>query len=312
MKSVFLLFIIPLTLFASQILSYNIYDRTDRADVMLTFDTPYHGMIKKAVGKHKIVIKLEDATIESPKIKNINSQFLKTLTITPLQDKTQIVAFVPKNIKLVVSKTADSYGLRLRFINKNATTQKTTQTQTKSPFSALPTKKNEDIATSSYYIVMAILFIGILILFFLKKKMLPQKTKKIENGWLFQPTNTPVDVEKKEPQNSVPSTHEVKIRFQKAIDNANSVVMIDFGIQSYLVLVGNGNILLDKFIEDKPATQEEFETLLQSRHEELEEFLQTSPQPSSLKQQTTMNHEAQEALNIYKEKASASTIYDNI
>lgn len=69
--------------------------------------------------------------------------------------------------------------------------------------------------------------------------------------------------------------------------------MLDYGEQSYLVLMGNGNILLDKFTDDKPVTQDEFEKILQSRHQQLDEFLRVE------------NHSHKEPFQSYKEKASS-------
>ncbi len=66
----FLILALALSLNAAKILSYNIYDRTDRVDVMITFDTPYDGIIKQSITKSKIIIKLQDASIESEKQKN--------------------------------------------------------------------------------------------------------------------------------------------------------------------------------------------------------------------------------------------------
>jgi len=303
-----LLFLLPLSLFASKILSYNIYDRTDRADVMLTFDTPYSGIIKQSRGKSKIIIKLEDATIESPKIKKVASRFLQSVVITPMKNETQIIATVPQTVKLIASKTADGYGLRLRFTTKGSikhtTTTQTTQNTTFS--TGLPTKKGDDLSRS-YYIVIAILIIGILILFYIKRKTAPQQglhnAKQQKNTWLFantQAQQTP------SPQNttseSIKETNEVSIRFQKAIDEKNTVVMLDFGKESYLVLMGNSNILLDKFHEEKPRSQQEFETILQSRHEELANFLNTNNTSSDSSQ-------IKEPLQAYKERA-ASLIYN--
>jgi len=299
-----LIFLLPLSLSASKILSYNIYDRTDRADVMLTFDTPYSGIIKQSRGKTKIIIKLEDATIESPKIKKIASRFLQSVIITPLQNETQIVATVPSSVKLIASKTADGYGLRLRFTNK-PTLKKSYEnkiSQTKKE-TGLPTQKNTTLS-KNYYIVIAILIIGILILLYIKKRTKPIKhtqAQKQKSNWLFNNTNT----QEKE-QNSVPDAqqipNEVSIRFQKAIDNTNSVVMLDFGAESYLVLMGNSNILLDKFHDNKPSSQQEFETILQSRHEELENFLNG--------QQKHHNETPKEPLQAYKERA-ASLLYND-
>ena len=79
--------------------------------------------------------------------------------------------------------------------------------------------------------------------------------------------------------------------------------MLDFGEQSYLVLMGNNNILLDKFIDNKPETQEDFETILQNRHQELDDFLRVD---NVNKAQV---NDPKEALQAYKERA-ASLIYD--
>jgi len=298
-----LLFLLPLSLFASKILSYNIYDRTDRVDLMITFDTPYSGVIKQSRSSSKIIIKLEDASIESPKIKKIASKFLQSVTITPLQNETQIIAAIPqKNVKLIASKTADGYGLRLRFTNKSTTAQqfanKNSNTLQKgSALSNLPTKKENDL-TQSYIIVIAILTLGILTLLYLKKRVTPTPKKediKTKSQWLFKSNNEAAVAENK--------GNEVSIRFQKAIDEKNSVVMLDFGKESYLVLMGNSNILLDKFHEERPTSQQEFESILQTRHKELEEFLSTNERETPFTQ-------GKEPLQAYKERA-ASLVYSD-
>jgi len=302
-----LLFILPLSLFASKILSYNIYDRTDRADVMITFDTPYNGVIKQSRGKSKITIKLENASIESPKIKKVASRFLQSVAITPMKNETRIIATVPSSVKLIASKTSDGYGLRLRFTNKTTAKStiaaKTATAQTNTAFTGLPTKKGNDL-TKSYYIVIAIMIIGILILFYIKKKTTPQQLQKAaqqkqqRTPWLFNANEA-----SQQQTNTQQSANEVSIRFQKAIDTHNSVVMLDFGKESYLVLMGNSNILLDKFHENRPTSQQEFESILQSRHEELENFLNNGEAAAS-------SQKEKEPLQAYKERA-ASLIYND-
>lgn len=284
MIKLYLILLLPFTLYASKILSYNIYDRTDRVDVMITFDTPYSGAIKQYVSQSKITIKLEDAMIESSKVKKLSSKFLQSLNITPLSGYTQIVATVPPSVKLQASKTSDAYGLRLRFSNKIAQKVKQTESSDVNPLAALPTKRSDDMS-QSYYIVIAILLIGIIILFVLKKQISQSANKKKQNSWLF-----------KENSDEVNSTTDdnVSIRFQKTIDSENSVVMLDFGPQSYFVLMGKNNILLDKFTDNQPTTQEDFETILQNRHKELDEFLQVE------------NTKEQEPFQAYREKASIS------
>jgi hypothetical protein len=295
-----LLFSLPLLLSASQILSYNTYERSDRADVMITFDTPFTGIIKQGKSTNKIIIKLQGVSIESSKVKKINSKFLHSLTITPLKNRTQIVATVSPSTKLVASKTSDSYGLRLRFTQKKATRSSVLE-RTKEPnLSALPTKKSTEFS-QSYYIVIGILIVGIIILLYLKKRMQIPKEPKAKDAWLFNQTQAPQTRSTETQLPTMPSTSEVSIRFQKSINSANSVVMLDFGVESYLVLMGNNNILLDKFRDNKPTTQKEFESILQERNQELEEFLgspNTNPAYGATK----------EPLQAYKERA-ASLIY---
>lgn len=282
MIKILLVFLLPLTLFGSKILSYNIYDRTDRVDVMITFDTPYEGVIKKSISDSKIIVKLQDTSIESSKLKQLSSEFINTLAISPMSSYVQVVASVPVGVILIASKTSDAYGLRLRFTKKKLATStpktpiKSIELESPTMLSSLPTKKDDDMSRS-YYIVVSILIVGIIILFLLKNKISTQS-----NSWLMGKQNKVKKLEK--------SNSEVSIRFQKNLDEKNSVVMLDFANQSYLVMMGTNNVLLDRFTDNKPSSQEDFESILQDRHHVLEEFLD-SPQ--------------EEPMTAYKNNASS-------
>ncbi len=303
-KVVVVLTFLTTILTASNILSYNIYDRTDRVDVMLTFDTPYHGKILKSRYNSKIVVKLYDAKIESSKIKNLSSHFLKSISINPMDGYTQVVASVPSDaIVLKASRTADAYGLRLRFVTKSAmqTASRIKQQASQNApnakiFPALPTKQSSDVS-SSYYIVIILLIIAVVIMFILKRKVehspLSEQKKK---SWLFKGENpkiSSIKADKKTDQN------DVSIRFQKRLDERNSVVMLDFHNQSFLLLLGeHNNILLEKFKDNIPTTQSEFETMLQEKNSELDQFLQVEQTPVSKKDENS------DLLRTFSHKAS--------
>lgn len=295
MKKLALILLIPGILFGSKILSYNIYDRHDHVDVMLTFDTPYEGVLRQNRQGDVIVIKLEEATIDSPISKEISSEYIQKLSIAPSAEQIQITANVPANVILQASKTSDSYGLRLRF-NPPATATSTddTTTQNGSMNSDLPTKKGNEFE-QSYYVVIGILVIGIAILFWLKQGI-AKKTIKIREEpkapWLFNAEKkvNPILTATASLANTLDGGG-VHIRFQKSLDASNSVAMLDFGTQSYLVLLGNNTILLDKFQDNIPITQNEFETMLKSKHQDLDGFFQLG---------TTQD----ESFDSYKEKAS--------
>ena len=134
-------------------------------------------------------------------------------------------------------------------------------------------------------------------------------TKNIQtqqNPWLFQENkvNNETQPNTQTATTSDKNNNDISIRFQKTLNENNSVVMLDFGAQSYLVLMGKSNILLDKFTEDKPTTQEDFESILQNRHQELDDFLKVESNNSSHE-----NKQPKEALQAYKERA-ASILYE--
>jgi len=289
MKKIVLLLLLSTLVWGSKILSYNVYDRHERVDVMLTFDTPYEGVLRQNQQGGLITIKLEEASIDTPLNKNINSTYLQNITITPIGDQIQITAKVSKNVVLQASKTSDSYGLRLRF--STPATVPLTAEDTTEKISGLPTKNGSEFE-QSYYVVIGILVIGIGILFWLKQNIATRATAihaAPKTPWSFN-ASTKKTIPIPTPLSSLEGGG-VQIRFQKSLDPIHSVAMLDFGTQSYLVLLGNNTILLDKFQDNIPITQNEFETLLRSKHQELDGFFQLG---------TTQD----ESFDSYKEKAS--------
>lgn len=290
MIKILFLLLIPFMLFASKILSYNVYERSDRVDVMLTFDTPYDGVISQQTLDGKIIIKLDDATIESEKTKSLNSKFISQLIISPITSYTQITAVIPNDTQVQASKTVDSYGLRLRFDKAGAAASESNSTTAAATTATLPTKADLQISTG-YYIVMAVLLVTLGFVFYLKKKMgtvvsqtktTTPNVKPLKKPWMF---------------GSKTEVHEdLQVRFSKQLDQVNRIVMVDYGHLSYLILAGQSNILLDKFEDDKPLNNNEFEEILRGRNDELNAILNS-------------RSDEKEPFQTYKEKA-ASIAYD--
>jgi hypothetical protein len=269
-------------LFSANILSYNIYDRTDRVDVMFTFDTPFKGAITQNRHHNKIIIKLQNSSIESPKIKNIASSYVSKLTIAPIENEVQIIAKIASNVGMKASKTSDGYGLRLRFMTEVPTTQKGANTTPN--LSNLPTKPETEISMS-YMVVIALLLLAIIALLIFKKRLGTKKApKKEKKPSIFGKGET--------------KPNDVNIRFQKSIDTNNKVVMLEYANESYLVVIGASNLLLDKFDANEVRTQNEFDEMLDSKHQELDQFLK-------IKKESAPN---QEAFESYKDKASGFDI----
>lgn len=297
MRIVLFLFLLSLSLFASKILNYNVYDRSDRVDVMFTFDIPYSGKISQYKQGNKIVIKLFETTIDEAKIKKLDSNFLTKLTILPLNNDVQIIAKTPNNIEFKASQTSDKYGLRLRFTKVTTVLDKPAANQSAAsnaePYK-LPTKEDYEIS-SQYMIVVGILLFLLIVLYYVKNR-LPQtssNTKKFK-GLSFK--------------NSLKDG--VNIKFQKSIDATNKVVILEYSDFSYLVLMGSSNIVLDKFQGGEAlSTQNDFNDLLKNKQSELDEYLQIDKiereTPSRSNEQLFFDTtKIDEAYNDYKEKAS--------
>jgi hypothetical protein len=248
---------------------------------MLTFDTPFEGKITQQRQSGTILIKLNGISIESPKIKKLNSKFLNKITITPISNQVQILALVPNNIVMQASKTSDAYGLRLRFLKAKSTQTSSNSNQKNTTLTSLDTKKGSALE-DNYIIIVTILILGILIIYWLKRSL----AKTLNNS--SRPSVFKSD-------KITPNSNEASIRFQKPLDQHNSVIMLDYAKESYLVIIGNNNVVLDKFHDTKPVTQNEFETVLDSKEEELESYL---------KLDKIDKIEADEVLESYKEKAS--------
>ena len=288
------LLLLPALLWGAKILSYNVYDRNDRVDVMLTFDTPYEGVLRQNRQGDTVIIKLEEAFIEAPKLKNVNSKYLGKLSIAPQGDNIEITAQVSNDVTMQASKTSDSYGLRLRFMHPVVTdSPEITPPVDETAVEGLPTKSDSEFE-QSYYVVIAILVIGIGILFWLKQNI-AKRAESIHNEpktpWLFNKLSSEPKTAAAAPIKNPGELGGIHIRFQKTLDNSHTVAMLDYGTMSYLVLLGNNTLLLDKFQDNIPITQNEFETLLQSKHRELDGYFQLAPAQD-------------EVFDSYKEKAS--------
>ncbi len=286
-----------LTVFASgsKILTYNIYDRNDRVDIMLTFDTPYEGVLRQNQEGNQITIKLEQATLDAPIVKNVSSAYLDKLSITPNAEELMITAQVADQVSLQASKTSDSYGLRLRFSRPagSASPLVSQGSDNIEPKSGLPTKQSNEFE-QSYYVVIALLLIGIGVLFWLKQSIAKKANalhSEPKTPWLFNPAVQTSTIPTTSSVSNAIESGGVHVRFQKVLDTNHTVAMLDYGTMSYLVLLGNNTLLLDKFQDNIPITQNEFENMLQSKHRELDGFFQI-PSP------------ADDTFDAYKEKAS--------
>lgn len=265
MKKIFIILLLTISfLNAANLLTYNIYERSDRVDVMLSFDSPYEGSISKKRGENITVLTLTDLTYDKLVEKNINSTILQAVAIEPKNDTINIILKSDANIGVIASKTIDGFGLRIR--NKPiASPSKDTTTlngQTNNQSSTIQTKPSENLVDSRYISVIVLLTIMILFMLWIKKRVSnTQNTKKEKSTWLFN--NTEKNLQSKE----------VNILHKKQIDNANSVVLLEFENSKYLVMTGSSNLLLERFSNGEVQNSSDFEKAFEDNRKKLDDYL---------------------------------------
>ncbi len=257
-KSILLFLLLNISLYATTLLTYNIYNIDNRVDIMLSFDTPYNGKIYLKKDNKNFIITLKNISFNQIITKNINSKIINKIKIIPVKNDINIILNSNSNINISASKTIDSFGLRIRATIKKNTLKKTTVTQQNNWKPNFKTDTN-NYSNSRYYILIIFLIIMVLVLLYIKKKFVSTSGK---SNWLFKSKFS-----FKEQQ--------IKIIHRKQIDRQNSVVILEYKDKRYLVLTGNSNQLLDKFDangkeEDK---EDDFEKIFTENRKKLDEFL---------------------------------------
>jgi len=263
---------------ASNLLTYNVYERSDRVDVMLSFDAPHEGGISQKNDATSITLTINDLGYDKMIEKSINSAIIQELTIIPEKNNTlKVVLKSDKKVSVVASKTVDGFGLRIRSSVMQAPTQNSDTVST-----PLPTATTSaDFVDTRYIIVIVVLLALVVLMLWIKKRLGIQTIKPSSKSggsgksWLFNPKTG--------------GQQEVTLLHKKQIDNQNSVVLFEYGTIRYLVMTGNSNVLLEKFQNGEVKDDNDFEKVFEENRRRLDDYL---------KIQDTK-------LNTYKSKASA-------
>ncbi|WP_457596173.1 hypothetical protein [Hydrogenimonas sp.] len=271
-------------LFASVLLNENLYEREKRVDLMLSFDTPFDGTIKKRTESDgSITILLDKVQVGKPFYQSIRKSFVDSVAVTKAGSDSALVKIVPNGTKigLRASKTVDGFGLRLRIFPLAAEAKRGTEAQTppmpallrkeaqkarmntQEPPSSVPLntlQKEEALPGWRYWAVMGVLLLLLALLWLARKRALGNAAG---GGWLMPKKGTPAG----------PLPPEAVIRFQKPLDRENRVILLEFGDRQYLMVVGNSNLLLDTFTQGRIEEEEDFARMFEANKKQLDHFL---------------------------------------
>lgn len=306
----FLLFFVAL--WGSNLSTYNIYERSDRVDIMLSFDAPYSGTILQERKDGAITLLFKDLQNDQNIEKSVNSSILQELLFEPRGQNLALVIKSDAQVAVSASKTTDGFGLRVRVTPENAANsaaatalspQETRENITdasnlssgkqnaanlaaasaQSPGLNLSAQNGDvnfmtqgisDMIDYRYYSVLGVLALLLIVLLFIKARLKnKQKTLKTKReNGWFE---------------KVKSDEGVDILYEKPLDNVNKVVLFQHLDRRYLVLTGASNVLLDKFDEEKMTSEQDFQTFFEENQKKLNAYI-----------------ENRQTLDAYKDKAS--------
>ena len=297
-------------LWGSNLSTYNVYERSDRVDIMLSFDAPYSGAILQERKDGAITLLFKDLQNDQNIEKSVNSSILQELLFEPRGQNLALVIKSDAQVAVSASKTTDGFGLRIRVAPENAANSaaatalspqetreniteatnlsgdQNTSNLTASAQGAglnlgaqsgdvnFMTQGMSDMIDYRYYSVLGVLALLLVMLLFVKAKLKnKQKTIKTkrENGWFEK----------------VKSDESVEIIYEKPLDDTNKVVLFQHLDRRYLVLTGTSNVLLDKFGEEKMTSEQDFQSFFEENQKKLNTYI-----------------ENRQTLDAYKDKAS--------
>jgi hypothetical protein len=276
MKILLSIFLTLSSLFSANLLTYNVYERSDRIDVMLSFDSPHEGSISQKNDASSITLSISDLHYEKMVEKSINSTIIQELLIVPEGNSLKVTLKSNQKISVTASKTVDGFGLRIRGSIMQASTQAPSTAPVATPNVA--SSSVEDILDTRYLIVIAVLILLSVLMLWIKKRMnstIKNTPANAGKSWLFNPKTG--------------ISKEVTLLHKRPLDNQNSVVLFEYGDIKYLVMTGNTNVLLEKFQHGEVKDNSDFEKVFEENRRRLDEYL---------KIQDTK-------LGTYKNKASA-------
>jgi hypothetical protein len=251
---------------------------------MLSFDSPYEGKIFQKRGENFTLLTLNDLSYDKLVEKNINSKILQAFSIAPDKDSIKVTLKSDKNIAVIASKTVDGFGLRIRAKpillatqNPSVKTVQNSSNANKTPLKSVINSNNEELIDSRYISVIAVLFIFLLFMLWLKYRLKKRMNNPVKNkkSWLFNP-------------NSGAKETDVSILYKKPIDQSNSVILLEFREKQYLIVSGNSNVLLEKFGDNDIESNSDFEKAFEENRKKLDYYLKLQDS----------------GINSYKSKAS--------
>lgn len=281
MKKVLFLVLFASFAFGASLLTLSVNETKEQVEINLAFDGPFDGYIEQNKTAAISSLKLSQVAIDSNKLVELkDNELVSKLIMTKLSPTEISLQFeTKKEVSFEALKNNDGYKLQIKVIPEGLPAtqslqkdKKIEQNHSAAPQTKeTPTPKEDDSVGSWRYItVLSFLIFLVAVALYIKKRALqfPQLKKQLAN----QLSST----------NERELKDEVVVLNQSFLDPNNKLMLVEYGGIKYLLLVGNTNLVVDRFYADGADLEdEEFRAVLAQNERKLNDFLRPREQLSN-------------------------------
>jgi len=245
---VFLIF--TLNLYGVKLLDINTFTNQNYTDLKISLDGPYQGkaIISKENDNHLILLK----DITSSRAKEVAKETDRYKFIRVFPEREGLLLKIREKetpLEIEVSKSKDLYTIRLRITPKSKYQLGNYKIQEGDLGSNVPDLDRNYLISAG--------FVGLLLLLWILVKLISKRSAS-GNSFFIKHGNTSLKVE---------------VQVQKILDPQNKIVQINIAGMNYLVLVGQNNMLLDKFSDPKKENPRSFNSTLKNSQQRLDSLI---------------------------------------
>lgn len=257
MRKIFLFFFLVLPLFGVELISYNIYDRKDRVDVMLSFDGTYDGNISQKTEKNRTLLTLSNVKYSKKEQKDLSSDLVDKIWINSQNDETYIMFQNKTKVNLSLSSINDKFGVRIRVTGEdlNRSSANPSNASASGTRGSSNELKSKDFLGgydfTNYILVLVVLMFLLVGLWWLKRIVGSKGSSDLNN---------------------------FNVVFQRPLDKNNQFMVLDYKSKRYVMIIGVSNLLLEsaEIAEDElqKDKEEDFNFLFEENKKKIQDLIQ--------------------------------------
>jgi hypothetical protein len=279
MKILVLVFAFVAQIFAANLLSMSVNENSDSVEINMSFDAIFDGTIEQNATEKNVTLKISGISIDTKKDLSLSQNLLISRALLTKDGATGVyLTFeTKKEIAFEALKNNDGYKLQLKVIAKPAVVADANGSVKPLTANEKPIPQADSEVSWRYIVVVTFLAFLVALMFYIRKKFAKPNGKDAKAGWLL-----PKGFKAEAPQ------EDVNVITQSFLDPNNKLMLVEYNNIKYLLLVGNTNVVVDRYYAEDADTQgSDFKQIMAENERKLAEFLKPDKQISNFDEYRT-------------------------